>query len=155
MAIKKLTDINFWRRTGRNARDIYKDIVFEKGKVGKTGIKYLAGKYSDAYKIAKASGKIKRSSGAYRNKVVPVLTGDLQNDFGDFLKPRKDGVQLGFPTQGHKVRMLRKRFGKKGTLTSKNEPLPNKVMNYITSEYSKYIKRNQKNTTRVHKIGRK
>ena len=153
MAITKLTEKSFWRKTGRFARDMYKDIIFEKG-ITVYGTKYLNGRYSKSYAISKASGKIKRSASAYANKVVPVLVGDLQNDFGSFLKPRHDGVQLGYPTQGFKVKWLRDKFNKAGTLTSEDKPLPDKVVKYITNEYHKYIKKNQKPTTRIHRIGK-
>tara|TARA_R110002096_G_C14383702_1_gene705961 strand:+ start:373 stop:825 length:453 start_codon:yes stop_codon:yes gene_type:complete len=148
--IKKITDKSFWRRVGENARDRYKDMIFEKGKTA-YGTKYLNGKYSADYRVAKASGKIKRSAAAYANKVVPVLTTDLQNDLDKFLKPLHDGVQFGYTKQGFKVKSLRDRFGKKGTLTSKDQPLPDKVVKYILKEYNNYIKKNSKNKTRHHR----
>ena len=154
MAIKKFPDKKFWSRVGEKARDIYKDLIFEKGQTVYSGVKYLNGRYSKSYAIAKASGKIKRSAAAYANKVVPVLVGDLQNDFGSFIKAEQNGVQLGYPTQGFKVKSLRKRFGKAGTLTSEDKPLPDKVVKYITNEYHKEIKKNQKPTTRIHRIGK-
>ena len=96
--IKKITDKSFWSRVGKNARDMYKDMIFEKGKTA-YGTKYLNGKYSADYK----------------------------------------------------VKSLRDRFGKKGTLTSKDQPLPDKIVKYILKEYNKYIKKNSKNKTRHHR----
>ena len=149
MAIKKLTDRNFWNKVGKNARDLYRKEIFEKCK-NVYGSKWWDGRYSPQYTIAKKSGKIPRSASAFSSKVTAVLTSDLFKDFKGFIKPRHNGVQLGYPTMGGRVDRLRK-AGKKGTLTSTDKPLPDSVRNYITKEYNKYIKKNSKNTTRVHK----
>ena len=151
MAIKKLTDKKFWNDVGENARDLYRKEIFEKGK-NVYGSKWWDGKYSPQYTIAKKSGKIPRSASAFRSKVTAVLTSDIFGDFKSFIKPRHNGVQLGYPTFGDRVARLRK-AGKKGTLTSTDKPLPDKVRNYITKEYNKYIKKNSKNRTRVYKVG--
>ena len=148
--IKRFTDKAFWRKTGKNARDLYRKEIFQKGK-NVYGDDWWNGEYSRKYGEAKASGKIKRSATEFRGKVTAVLTSDLFKDFKKFLKPRHNGVELGFPTMGERVASLRKR-GKKGTLTSTDKPLPDSVRNYITKEYNKYIKKNSKNTTRVHKL---
>ena len=149
MAIKKLTDRSFWNKVGKGARDRYRKEIFERGR-NVYGGKWWDGRYSQEYTIAKKSGTIKRSAGAFRNKVTAVLTSDTFRDFKGFLKARNDGVQLGYPTMGERVAKLRRK-GRVGTLTSTDQPLPDKVMKYIKDEYHKYIKRNQKNTTRTHR----
>ena len=149
MAIKKLTDKVFWNKVGKNARDLYRKEIFEKGK-NVYGDNWWGGRYSTQYSIAKKSGKLKGAATAFANKVTPVLTSQLFKDFKGFIKPRHNGVQLGYPTFGDRVARLRK-AGKKGTLTSTDKPLPDKVVKYITKEYNKYIKRNSKNTTRRHR----
>ena len=150
VAIKKITSRKFWNDVGLEARNRYRKEIFEKGK-NVYGSKWWDGRYSPQYTIAKKSGKIPRSASAFSSKVTAVLTSDLFKDFKGFIKPRHNGVQLGYPTMGGRVDRLRK-AGKKGTLTSTDKPLPDSVRNYITKEYNKYIKKNSKNTTRVHKM---
>jgi hypothetical protein len=149
VAIKKLTDKQFWEKIGKGARDRYRVQIFEQGK-NVYGTKWWNGKYSKQYEIAKKSGEINRSAAAFRNKVTAVLTSDLFRDFKGFLKPRHNGVQLGYPTYGDRVAKLRKK-GKAGTLTSHDKPLPDSVLKYIRDEYNKYIKKNSHNKTRYHR----
>jgi hypothetical protein len=149
VAIKKLTSKEFWHKTGLEARDLYRREIFEKGK-SVYGDKWWGGKYSTQYTIAKKSGKLKGAATAFANKVTPVLTSQLFKDFKSFIKSRRNGVQLGYPTFGDRVAKLRRK-GRVGTLTSTDKPLPDVVMKYIKDEYHKYIKRNQKNTTRTHR----
>ena len=148
MAIKKFTDAEFWRKTGDKARDLTRREIFEKGK-NVYGEKWWNGRYSAEYTIAKKSGTLPGAASAFANKVTPVLTSQLFIDFKGFLKPRHDGVQLGYPTLGDRVARLRN-AGKKGTLTSSDQPLPKSVQKFIASEYNKYIKKNSKNRTRTH-----
>ena len=145
MAIKKLTDRAYWSKLGPKARDLYRKEIFDKGR-SVYGDKWWGGSYSPEYKAAK-----KAYGGAFANKVTPVLTSGLFKDFKGFMKPRHNGLQLGYPTYGERVAKLRKK-GRSGTLTSHDKPLPDKVLKYIKSEYHKYIKKNSKNTTRVHKL---
>ena len=149
MAIKKFTDAGFWSKVGKNARDLYRKEIFEKGR-SVYGDKWWGGGYSKEYTIAKKSGTIKRSAGAFRNKVTAVLTSDTFKDFKGFIKARKDGVQLGYPTMGERVAKLRRK-GKVGTLTSTDKPLPDAVTKYIKKAYHDYIRKNSKNTTRKHR----
>ena len=151
MAITKLSHQPFWDRVGKEARDMIKAIIFNKGKTVYGG-KWLDGKYSAAYGIKKSANKFKRQSST---KIAPILTGDLVNDLGSFIKPNPNGFQIGFPTYGKRVEDLRKRFGKKGTITSEDRPMPMAVLKYVAREYHKHIKRNQTCVTRKHKIGRK
>ena len=151
MAITKLSHQPFWDRVGKEARDMIKRIIFDKGK-SVYGDTWLGGKYSKAYGAKKSANKFKRQSST---KVAPVLTGDLVNDLGSFIKPNPNGFQIGFPTYGKRVEDLRKRFGKKGTITSEDRPMPMAVLKYVAREYHKHIKRNQTCVTRIHRIGKK
>jgi len=151
VAITKLSHKPFWDRVGKNARDMIKKIIFDDGN-NVYGGKWLDGKYSTAYGIKKSANKFKRQSST---KIAPVLTGDLVNDLGSFVKGNPNGFQTGFPTYGNIVESLRKRFGKKGTITSKDRPLPIEVLKYVAREYHKHIKKKQTCITRKHKIGRK
>ena len=149
MAVKKLSDKTFWDRVGKEARDMIKRIIFDKGKTVYGG-KWLNGKYSPEYAKAK-----KKYGGAFANKVAPVLTPSLVGDLNKHIKPNPNGFQIGFPTKGNVVQGLRERFGKKGTITSEDRPMPEAVLKYVAREYHKHIKKNQTCTTRKHKIGRK
>ena len=90
MAITKLSHKPFWERVGKNARDMIKKSIFDKGK-NVYGSKWLDGKYSKAYGAKKAANKFKRQSST---KVAPVLTGDLVNDLGSFVKANPNGFIL-------------------------------------------------------------
>ena len=147
-----------------------KRIIFDKGK-NVYGGKWLDGKYStrpskwvminiknehrktapkEGYSYAEAKKKnLFRRQASTKN--VPILSSDLVKDFKRFIKPRNNGVQFGYATRGNIVKGLRERFGDKGTLTSTDKPLPDSVRKYITNEYHKFIKKNQKNTTRYHR----
>ncbi len=174
MAVTKISHKPFWDRVGKEARDMIKKIIFDKGK-NVYGGKWLDGKYSEfpskwvminikkqhregspregySYSQAKKGNMFKRQSST---KIAPVLTGDLVNDLGSYVKANPNGFETGFPTRGNIVEGLRKRFGKKGTITSDDRPMPIAVLKYVAKEYHKHIKRNQTCTTRVHKIGKK
>ena len=173
MPIKKLSHKPFWGRVGKEARDMIKRIIFDKGK-SVYGDKWLDGKYSEfpskwvminlkkshrqsapkegySYSQAKKGNMMKRQSST---KVQPILSGDLANDLGSFIKPNANGFKIGFPTKGNVVEGLRERHGRKGTITSKDRPMPEAVLKYVAKEYHKHIKRNQTYITRFHKIGK-
>jgi hypothetical protein len=173
VAIEKLTSRKFWNDTGLEAKARYRKFIFEQGK-NVYGGKWLDGKYSTrpskwvminilkqhrqsapeggySYAEAKKRNLFRRQ---FSTKNVPILTSDLFKDFKKFLKVRNNGVQFGYATKGNVVKGLRERFGNKGTLTSTDKPLPNSVRKYIVKEYRKFIKKNSKNQTRIHKKGR-
>ena len=173
MAIKKFPDRKFWNKIGKGAKERYRRYIFEQGK-SVYDDDWLGGKYStrpskwvminilkehrktapkEGYSYAEAKKKnLFRRQASTKN--VPILSSDLFKDFKKFLKPRHNGVQFGFATRGNVVKGLRERFGNKGTLTSTDKPLPNSVRKYIVKEYRKFIKKNSKNQTRIHKKGR-
>ena len=114
MAIKKLTDRAFWRKTGRFARDMYKDIIFDGGKnvygkkwKGKTKYSQFPSKWvminilkkhrkaapkeGYSYSQAKKGNMFRRQSST---KVAPVLTGDLVNDLGSFVKGNPKDIKI-------------------------------------------------------------
>ena len=173
MAIKQLTSRKFWNDTGREAKERYRKFIFEKGR-SVYGDNWLDGKYSKrpskwvminilkehrktapkkgySYAEAKKKNLFRRQAST---KNVPILTSDLFKDFKKFLKVRNNGVQFGYATRGNIVKGLRDRFGNKGTLTSTDKPLPDSVRKYVVKEYKKFIKKNSKNQTRIHKKGR-
>ena len=177
MAVKKTTSREFWTKLGKNVRNLYKDYIFEKGN-SVYGKKWWDGKYSTnpskwvtmsvkkqfkksapdqgySYSEAKKGNMFPRQSTAYKDKVTAVLTTQTQSDFEGFMKPRENGVQLGYPSMGDRVKKLRKQKGKSGALTSSDRPLPTHLSKYIAKKYHEFIKKNSKDTTRVHKGKRK
>ena len=154
MAVKKTTSREFWTKLGKNVRNLYKDYIFEKGN-SVYGKKWWGGRYSPQYEKAKATGSLPRQATAYKDQVTAVLTTQTQSDFEGFMKPRENGVQLGYPSMGDRVKKLRKQKGKSGTLTSSDRPLPTHLSKYIAKKYHQFIKKNSKDTTRVHKGRRK
>ena len=150
MAIKKVTSVKFWRELGKDVRDLYKDYIFEKGHSVYDG-DWWGGRYSPEYEKAKSTGNLPRQATAYKDQVTAVLTTQTQSDFEGFLEPRNTGVKLGYPSMGDRVRRLRKRKPKDGALTTKDRPIPKHLSKYIAKEYHKFIKKNSKNTTRIHR----
>ena len=155
MAIKKKAfgSRSFWAKLGADARTMYQNFIFDGGKYV-YGSKWWKGRYSSEYSSAKRSGKIRRQAEEFSNDVTAVLTGDTLKDFSEFLNVNKTGFEFGFPTMGKRVKSLRKKKGKAGTLTSKSKPVPTQVSKFIAKEYHKWVKKNQYNQTRTHKKGR-
>ncbi len=154
MAFKKKAFGNrgFWNRLGINARTMFQNEIFDDGK-NVYGGKWLNGKYSKDYATEKAKGTGKRQAKAYATQVTPVFTSDTLKDLEEFLDVSKNGFKFGFPTRGGIVKSLRKRFGKSGTITSKDKPVPDKVSRYIAKSYHDWVRKNQKSQTRTHGKG--
>ena len=150
MAIKKVTSVKFWTELGKDVRDLYKDYIFEKGH-NVYDVKWWGGRYSPQYEKVKATGNLRGQSTEYKDQVTAVLTQKTQSDFEGFMQPRANGVKLGYETMGDRVRRLKKRKPKDGALTTKDRPIPKHLSKYIAKEYHKFIKKNSKNTTRIHR----
>ena len=105
--------------------------------------------YCDAYKTAKATGKLKRQATQYKDKNVPILTGDLLRDF-KLHKIKSDGFQTGFVAWGSKVESL----AKKGReLTTKEQPLPQFIIDIIEKRMNTHIEaQNKKDFNKKTKI---
>tara|TARA_R110002096_G_scaffold291663_1_gene485929 strand:- start:121 stop:558 length:438 start_codon:yes stop_codon:yes gene_type:complete len=140
----------FFLKLGADVRDEYRKDVFEKGKD-------VHGKsfkpYSQEYSELKKANTFKLQDSAYANKVTPVLTGALMEDLA-VTKPTSTGFFLGWNVWGSKVISLNKQ-GRE--LTTKDKPLPDSVLNFMSKELckyidKKYIKPNCKTTK--HKIGK-
>ena len=150
MALKgKIKGRAIWDKISKNARDRYRDFIFEKGQ-NVYGGKWWGGRYSPEYEEAKKTGDLKRQAEDYKNKVTAVLTGDTQRD-ANYRKALSDGFELGFPSMGKRVESLRRRKPKDGALTSSEQPLPEPVIKYITQAYSKIVKKALKPRVRHHK----
>ena len=147
---KAFASKRFWAGLGRDARTLYQNYIFDEGH-NVYGSKWWGGKYSPEYEKAKKAGSFKRQADDFAGDVTAVLTSDLMNDFEEYLKPFNTGFEFGYPEMGDRVKSLRKRKGKKGTLTSKDKPVPTVVSKFIKAEYSKWVRKNSKPTTRIHK----
>ena len=151
MALKgKILGKRVWTNIAKNARDMYREEIFDKGK-NVYGGKWWGGSYSDEYRTAKATGGIKRQAEAYKNKVTAVLTGETMKDVEGHLKVKRNGFEIGYPSMGGRVASLRRRKPRDGALTTKDKPLPDKVSKYIRNAYSKAVGKSLKPKTRVHK----
>ena len=170
---KILSSKPFWIRISKEVRDKIKDYIFEEGH-SVYGKKWLDGKYSKfpskwvmitikegnkksapkkgySYDEAKKGDMFPTQSST---KVNPILTGNLKNDLQNFNEGH-NGFKLHFKQYGYIVDGLRERFGKKGTITSVDRPIPIKILKYIAKEYHLHIKRNKTCKTTRHIIGKK
>ena len=143
---------SFWSKLGADARNMYQDEVFEKGK-SVWGNDWWGGTYNTKYDSAKKGNKFKRQAEQYSQDVTAVLTGQTYLDTKESFKPNKFGFEFGFPTRAGVVQSLRKRKKKAGALTDKDKPLPDKVSRFIAKEYHKWVKKGQYNQTRTHGKG--
>ena len=122
----------FFSELGAKVRDRYRKHIFEDCKdVNDNKFK----PYSDEYGEQKRANTFKRQDSKYAGKVTPVLTGDLMRDLA-LTKPTSTGFFLGWNVFGSKVISLNKQ-GRE--LTTKDKPLPDSVLNFMSKELCKYI----------------
>ena len=139
----------FFEKLGANIRDKYRKHIF--GKARDVYSRAFKG-YTTEYKKHKSKGTNFRQDSRFANSNAPVFTGDLLNDFGSLLKATKNSLQIGWASQGAKVKWLSK-MGR--ILTADNQPLPKGIIKYIESEVNKELKRTAtKAKVVVHRIGK-
>ena len=132
-----MLDEKFFRELAPNVVNLYRNHTFEDGKdVNSKKFK----RYTPEYSKAKKSGKLKRQSKKFKNKVTPVLTGDLFRDF-KVIRVKSTGFSFGTVTQGGKVVALNK-MGRK--LTTSSTPIPKKIGKFIDKEANSYVKKGLK-----------
>ena len=142
-----LDDI-FFLKVGPNVRDRYRKHIFEDAKdvYGKP-----FNKYSKEYGERKRANKFKRQSSQYANSNAPVLTSDLLRDYS-LIKTSRGGFQIGWISLGARVQHLK---DMKRVLTTPQQPLPEKVIQYLNIESHKYIKKKLgPNKTTIHRVGK-
>ena len=145
-----MLDREFFTKLGANVRDKYRKHIFAKAR--DVYSKAFKG-YTQDYKKYKSKGDNFRQMRKYANTHPPVFTGELLNDFGSQFVVKNNGVELGWASQGAKVEWLKK-MGR--VLTSKDQPLPTGIIQYIQTQGHSYIKKKLgPNKTTIHKIGRK
>tara|TARA_Y100000593_G_scaffold18826_1_gene37551 strand:+ start:862 stop:1296 length:435 start_codon:yes stop_codon:yes gene_type:complete len=144
-----MLDKMFFIKIGPNVRDRYRDHIFEDAK-DVFGKPFKA--YSKSYGERKRANKFKLQASDYANSKAPVLTQQLLNDYS-LIKTMRNGFQIGWATLGARVEALKK-LGR--VLTTPQQPLPEKVISYLSKEAHGYIKKKLgPNKTTTYKIGRK
>ena len=104
-------------------------------------------KYSPKYLIAKRGRKINRQNDKLAVSFAPVATGDLFKDFrSDASGLLGDGIGFGLITDMGKVKALAK-SGRE--ISTRQQPLPKPVMDWITDEANKYTKKEWRKDTNI------
>ena len=117
----------FFRKLSVNVRDKYRKEIFEKGR----DVNDKAWRvYKEPYKSRKQGNKFPFQEST---KTTPILTGDLYRDFKP-TKIKSTGFSIGWSISGQKVKSLNKQ---KRELSTTKQPLPEKVLNFITKEIKK------------------
>ena len=126
-----MLDKKFFRELAPNVVNLYRNHTFEDGKdVNSKKFK----RYTPEYARRKRSGKLKRQSSQFKDRVTPVLTGDLFRDF-KVIKVKPDSFSFGTVAHGGKVQGLNKR-GRK--LSTSSTPIPKNIQEFIDKEASNY-----------------
>ena len=146
-----MLDATFFRRVGPNVRDRYREHIFGKAK-DVFGRKFKG--YSKEYGSMKRANKFKRQASKYANTTAPVLTSDLLRDFS-LVRVSPNGFQLGWTTYGARVQSL---ANKKRFLSTKQQPLPKGVINYMMKQAEPYTDKKLKRIipkSKTIRIGKK
>ena len=144
--LKKI-NANFFRRLGANVRDRYREHIFGKAKdVHGKPFK----KYSSKYAERKVANKFKRQASNYASSKAPVLTSDLLRDF-TLVSADRGGFKVGWASQGAKIKWLKK-LGR--VLSASNQPLPQGIIQYISSEVRPYINKKLPKGKKTYRIGK-
>ena len=141
-----MLDKNFFFKTGPEIVACFRKSIFMKGE-DVEGTKFKP--YSKSYATAKATGKLKRQASEFKDKVTPVLTGDLMRDW-TMRKTSSKGFQFGTMSHGGKVESL---SNKGRVITSKDKPMPDKCFDLLMRKSNLYTKKKLKKrfnkTTRI------
>ena len=129
-----MLDKRFFRQLAPNVVNMYRIHTFEKG-LDVDGNKFKD--YTPEYARRKRSGNIKRQSSQFKDRVTPVLTGDLFRDF-KVIKVKPDSFAFGTVAHGGKVQGLNK-MGRK--LSTSSTPIPKNIQEFIDKEASNYCDR--------------
>ena len=143
-----MLDRKFFDRVGLRVRDKYRKHIFAKARdvYGKA----FKG-YSREYGAAKKANKFKGQHGRSLKSNAPILTGALLNDFGSHFKVSNHGFEIGWAVQGAKVKWLKK-LGR--VLSTSNQPLPQGIIQYISSEVRPYINKKLPKGKKTYRIGK-
>ena len=136
---------SFFRRLGANVRDLYRKHIFTDAK--DVYDKSFSKIYSEGYTEIKKQ----KQQGGYKLN-APVLRGDLRLDFGSHFKPSANGFEIGWASQGAKIKWLKKR-GR--VLTDSKQAFPKGIVEYMSKELTKQYKKENPNKTTIHNLGKK
>ena len=148
-----MLDAAFFLRVGPNVRDRYRKHIFKDAKdvFGNNFKPYKKNKKGiSVYGERKRANKFKRQSSQYSGSLAPVLTSDLLRDFS-LIKTSSGGFQIGWIAHGAKVKWL-KDMGR--TLSDPNQPLPNKVIQYLSKEARSYNMKKLPKGKKTYRIGK-
>ena len=148
-----MLDATFFRRVGPNTRDRYRKHIFQDAKdvYDKPFKDYKKNKKGiSIYGQRKRANKFKRQASQYSGSKAPVLTSDLLRDFS-LIRTSPDGFQLGWVTHGAKIKWLK---DMKRVLSAPNQPLPEKVMQYLSKESRLYINKKLPKGKKTYRIGK-
>ena len=128
----------------------YRTYIFDPGGGGR-GAKDVHSKsypeYSTKYGVAKRARKLKRQHDAFASSKAPVASGDLLRDFRvEASGLLADGMGFGYITERGKVRSLAK-SGRE--ISTKQQPLPKPVIDWIMAEANKYTKKEWRKRTNI------
>ena len=148
-----MLDKQFFLKVAPNVRDRYKEHIFGKGK-DVFGRKFKG--YSKEYGEAKRGNKFPLQASKYANTTSPILTEATANDFGLFKSSINDnGFIMGWSTYGSRVVSLNK-MGR--VLSSKSQPMPKEVINYMMSRAKPFTDKKLKRTfpkSKTFNVGKK
>jgi len=134
----------YFRRIGKNVRDLFRDQVFVKGKdIDDAPFR----QYTPAYAKLKQSGKLFRAGASV--STAPIASGDLSRDFGSHFKISERSLEIGWSVHGRKIGWLR---DMDRNITKKDEPFTKSIRDYILSSFKKEIKRQNPDKVRHYKI---
>ena len=126
-----MLDKRFFRQLAPNVVNMYRKHTFEKG-LDVDGNKFKD--YTPEYARRKRSGNIKLQSSQFKDRVTPVLTGDLFRDF-KVIEIDDHSFSFGTVKEGGKVEGLNK-MGRK--LSTSSTPIPEDIQEFIDKETSNY-----------------
>ena len=126
-----MLDKKFFFKVGPQIVSCFRKQIFMKGK-DINGNKFK--EYSKEYAEAKSANTFKRQATEFKNRVTPVLTGDLMRDW-TMRKTTSRGFTFGTMSHGGKVESL----AKKGrVITKKSKPIPDKCSKLLNREAKRY-----------------
>ena len=148
-----MLDAAFFLRVGPIVRDRYRKHIFKDAKdvFGNNFKPYKKNKKGiSVYGKRKKANKFTRQSSQYSGSLAPVLTSDLLRDFS-LIRTSPNGFQIGWLVYGARINHLSK-MGR--VLTADNQPLPNKVIQYLSKEARSYNMKKLPKGKKTYRIGK-
>ena len=129
-----MLDHQFFKEVGTQIREAYRTHVFSKGL--DVNDKSFPSNYNPKYKALKQAGKLPRQQKGFGKLNSPIVSTDLLRDFGTIYKTSSTGFQMGWSSQGAKVKWLK---DMKRVLTTKQQALPSAIVKLLDREQEKYV----------------